>query len=90
MELISNFGTKNTGEYLRSNVINKAVVSGLLLLKEHMKKMEQNNVHQKEWLVVCSIIFGLVLVVGLVKKSLKGKVVQQPSAVNFSFGTNKF
>ena len=77
MELISNFGAKNTGDYLRANVMNEAILPGILLLKEHMKRMEETNSHQDVWLValtsVCSIIFGMGLVVILVRKSLKGK-----------------
>ena len=57
--------------------MNEAVVPGILLLKEHMKKMEETNSHQEVWLIaltsVCSIIFGMGLVVILVRKSLKGK-----------------
>ena len=77
MELISNFGAKNTGDYLRANVMNEAILPGILLLKEHMKRMEETNPHQDVWLValtsVCSIIFGMGLVVIIVRKSLKGK-----------------
>ena len=38
MELISNFGAKNMGDYLRANVMNEAFVPGLLLLKEHYEE----------------------------------------------------
>ena len=77
MEIISNYDSKNTGDYLRANVMSQAVIPGMLLIKEHMTQMEEANSRQEVWLIaltaIISISLGLFLLMLMVNRSLKDK-----------------
>ena len=77
MEIISNYDSKNTGDYLRANVMSQAIIPGMLLIKEHMTQMEETNSRQEVWLIahtaIISISLGLLLIMFMVNKSLKDK-----------------
>ena len=77
MEIISNYDSKNTGNYLRDSVMSQAVIPGMLLIKEHITQMKETISRQEVWLIahtaIISISLGLLLIVFIVNKSLKNK-----------------
>ena len=77
MEIISNYDSKNTGNYLRDSLMSQAVIPGMLLIKEHITQMKETISRQEVWLIahtaIIRISLGLLLIVFIVNKSLKNK-----------------
>ena len=77
MEIISNYDSKNTGNYLRDSVMSQAVIPGMLLIKEHITQMKETISRQEVWLIahtaIISISLGLFLLMLMVNRSLKDK-----------------
>ena len=72
LDLLSSYDSQNTGEYLRKNTVEKAILPG-----QHLLQVEKDDAAQTVWLKaltsVCGVLVGVGLVSLIAKKWMKPK-----------------
>ena len=77
LDLLSSYDSQNTGEYLRKNTVEKAILPGLRMIGQHLLQVEKDDAAQTVWLKaltsVCGVLVGVGLVSLIAKKWMKPK-----------------
>ena len=80
LELLNSFESRNTGNYLKDNVMKQAIVPALNLLGQHILALEKRETHQETWLTVVTVFFGsamgLVVIIFIVKRTVMNREVR--------------
>ena len=82
LDLLSSYNSQNTGEYLRKNTVEKAILPGLRMIGQHLLQVEKDDAAQTVWLKALTSVGGVLVGVGLVSLIAKKWVKPRIRAVN--------
>ena len=83
LDIIKGWEAKNTGDYVKSSVINHAILPGINVIGHHVQTMEKEQEMQSTWIKGLAAVFGVAIGIGiiimLIKKIPRGS---QPAGAN--------
>ena len=83
LDIIKGWEAKNTGDYIKSSVINHAILPGINVIGQHVQTIEKEQEMQNTWIKGLAALFGVAIGIGmiimLIKKIPRGN---QPIGAN--------
>ena len=83
LDIIKGWEAKNTGDYIKSSVINHAILPGINVKGQHVQTIEKEQEMQNTWIKGLATLFGVAIGIGmiimLIKKIPRGN---QPVGAN--------
>ena len=71
LDIIKGWEAKNTGDYVKSSVINHAILPGINVIGQHVQTIEKEQEMLSTWIRGLAAVFGVTIGIGIIIMLIK-------------------